>query len=620
MNSIADSNVIQILADNLINKIAAGEVIERPASVVKELVENALDAGADTITIAVEAGGNNLVQVTDNGGGMSKPDLLLSVERHATSKIGSYDDLTRVRSLGFRGEALASIAAVARLEIRTAQPEAEHGYLLEVEDGEIKRVDSAPPLRGTQVVIRNLFYSTPVRRKFLTSTKNELRRVIQIARHFFLAYPEVAFRLISEGEELFNLPAQDLKARLSAIYNDDINRKLMLIEGEENGIRVSGFLGKMTTFRRSYGEQFLFVNRRFISNRVINHAVFSAYGNMLERGQVPFFLLNLELDPERIDVNVHPTKREIKFENESLIHQLVNRLAQDALRQGAANELELSSGDRVRLGRGANEFELPAGDRPQHDRRSGAYPAGAGSGAGARAAGTQRVTPQQFELQGEMFGAQTDSAAEGDDVAGAPVATPLPTGAGETGQPQMWQIHRKYILAEVQSGLIIVDQHVAHERILYEQALATFQGQRCSGQRVLFPVKFSLLPDEEIAFEELAGMLTGLGYSFVKMGEATWVIEEVPADLKQESEERLIRDIIAQYGDYRDAAEELREAMAATFACKAAIKAGEPLTQAEMRYLIDSLFACRYPYACPHGRPVVMNLTLAELDKRFGRT
>ncbi|MBC8477914.1 DNA mismatch repair endonuclease MutL, partial [bacterium] len=290
-------DVIQILDEKLINKIAAGEVIERPASVVKELVENSLDAGATRITIAVEAGGKNLIQITDDGAGMSRNDLLLAVERHATSKIATYHDLEQVLSLGFRGEALSSIAAVARVEIRTCLPDVESGHLLRIEDGVIKTVEVAPPLRGTQVTIRNLFYSTPVRRKFLTSDKNELRRVIQTAKRFFLTEPEIAFQLISEGEEIYNLPSQTLEERLAALYSDDINRKLMRVEGEESGIVVSGYLGKMTTFRKSYGEQFLFVNGRFISNRVINHALFSAYGNMLERGQVPFFLLHLKLDP-----------------------------------------------------------------------------------------------------------------------------------------------------------------------------------------------------------------------------------------------------------------------------------------------------------------------------------
>jgi len=604
-------NVIQILDDNIINKIAAGEVIERPASVVKELVENSLDAGASRVTIAVEAGGKNLVQVTDNGRGMSRGDLLLSVERHATSKISSYNDLVEVRSLGFRGEALASIAAVSRLEIRTCLPDTENGHLLSVEDGVIKSVETAPPLQGTQVAIRNLFYSTPVRRKFLTSDKNELRRVIQTAKRFFLANPQVAFELFSEGEETYSFPAQDIEARLAALYSDDINRKLMRIEGVEHGITVSGFLGKMTTFRKSYGEQFLFVNGRFISNRVINHAVFSAYGNMLERGQVPFFLLNLELDPERTDVNVHPTKREIKFENESLVHQVISHMARESLRKGGANEFMLPESPRRQWDGQPGAGSLPG--------QSGKWPGkqGNGNASGELPAGSSSDTSRYVELQGEMFGTG-EGRVDAETETGTRLINRL--GADDSDQPQMWQIHRKYILAEVQSGLIIVDQHVAHERILYEQALDAFSNRRRDSQRVLFPVKIRFNEEEELAFEELAGMLNGLGYAFVKMEERTWAMEEVPADLKNGAEEKLIHDIIAQYGEYRNADQELREVMAAAFSCKAAIKAGDSLTQAEMRFLVDRLFACRYPYSCPHGRPVVMNLTLEELDKRFGRT
>jgi DNA mismatch repair protein MutL len=606
-------NVIQILDDNIINKIAAGEVIERPASVVKELVENSLDAGASRITIAVEAGGKNLVQVTDNGNGMSRSDLLLSVERHATSKIRSYNDLVEVRSLGFRGEALASIAAVSRLEIRTCLPDAENGHLLSVEDGVIKSVETAPPLQGTQVAIRNLFYSTPVRRKFLTSDKNELRRVIQTVKRFFLVNPQIAFELLSEGEEIYSFPAQDIEARLSALYSDDINRKLMRVEGEEHDITVSGFLGKMTTFRKSYGEQFLFVNGRFISNRVINHAVFSAYGNMLERGQVPFFLLNLELDPERTDVNVHPTKREIKFENESLVHQVISHMAKEALRKGGANEFVLPESPRRNWDTQPGTGGVSERSGKWHEKQSN------GSASGNIPAGDRTVTSRYVELQGEMFGnGESAGRHDAETETGTKLINRL--GEGESDQPQMWQIHRKYILAEVQSGLIIVDQHVAHERILYEQALDAFSNRRRDSQRVLFPVKVRFSTEEELAFEELAGMLNGLGYAFVKMEEHTWAIEEVPADLKNGAEEKLIHDIIAQYGEYRNADQELREVMAAAFSCKAAIKAGDSLTQAEMRFLVDRLFACRYPYSCPHGRPVVMNLTLDELDKRFGRT
>jgi DNA mismatch repair protein MutL len=335
---------------------------------------------------------------------------------------------------------------------------------------------------------------------------------------------------------------------------------------------------------------------------------------MLERGQVPFFLLHLELDPERTDVNVHPTKREIKFENESLVHQVISRMAKEALRAG-----------------GANEFVLPESSQKDWSGQTGAAGVSGqrgqwpgiqsdGSISGTVPTGDSSLTSRYVELQGEMFG-RADSG-PGVNDAEAETGTRLINrlGAGESDQPQMWQIHRKYILAEVQSGLIIVDQHVAHERILYEQALDAFSNRRRDSQRVLFPVKIRFSADEELAFEELAGMLSGLGYAFVKMEEHTWAMEEVPADLKNGAEEKLIHDIIAQYGEHRDADQELREVMAAAFSCKAAIKAGDSLTQAEMRFLVDRLFACRYPYSCPHGRPVVMNLTLEELDKRFGRT
>ena len=583
---------VRLLPEALVHKIAAGEVIERPASVVKELVENALDAGASRITVVVEAGGKNFIQVEDDGCGMGAEDARLAVAPHATSKLASLAELEAVATLGFRGEALATIAAVSRFELRTSPADGE-GLQLWLADG--ARQDEAPwrGAAGTRVIVRNLFFSTPARRKFLTSARGELRHVLALLKRTALAHPQVEFRLAADGQELAWWPAAAPLERVAQVFGPELPSALLPVDHEEGGLRVTGQVGTTNTFRRSHGDQHLFVNGRPIVSRVLSHAVFSAYGHTLQRDQLPFFLLFLETDPRRVDVNVHPAKREVRFEDERWVHGVLQAAVERALRGAPLAQVAPAP---------AWEPAPPAGLRES----------------GATLLPFDRPLPPAARQErlfepASIYGAANRAGDEEDDAA---------LEAAERrrdGEPALFQLHRTYIFAQVPEGVMIVDQHVAHERILFERCLEALRRQRGASQRLLFPVPLQLGDEDRLVFEELLEPFAQMGFT-MEMAEGEVLLTGIPAELRSVHPEGLIQEVLDQFRLEAAALPEPGQALAAAVACKAAVKAGQPLSQMEMRSLLDELFACAQPYTCPHGRPVVATLGLGELNRRFDRS
>lgn len=631
---------IHKLSPTLAQKIAAGEVVTRPESVVKELVENSLDSGAQSITIVIKQAGRSLIQVVDDGSGMSREDAELSVERHATSKLSEFDDLDKLRTYGFRGEALAAIASVSQFEMKTRRREDELGTFVKVE-GSIKReVRDEACDEGTSISVRNLFFNVPARRKFLKSEATEFKHIIDTVTRAALSNPEVRFILVSDHDCLFDLPAfRPLPERIEQIFGSKLRSSLLAVENVTPQIHLHGFISTPGFVKRVRSEQFFFVNGRPIhSSRGLSFALTNAYEHLVEKGAFPSCFLFIEIDPAKVDVNVHPQKLEIKFEDE--------RAVIDEIRHTLSNVLQRATQQSATEGAMAPEMTMPSalnqtdaarlrfpeyGSAPLRPGRNGSdleqikppIP-GAGLGTVERMFGK---SPQ------DLFGTQTSRLVpspkrEGED--GQVATSASPTSAAErkaiseealAEKPQLWQMHNKYIFCQIKSGLMIVDQHVAHERVLYERILRSLEEGSANSQELLFPQGVELLPKQVAMIRELHDPLTAMGFHIRFFGGTSVVIDAVPTDVKSGSESSILNELLESYDEYeRLGTFSSREALAAGFSCRAAIKSGDKLSQEEMHSLIEQLFQTKMPYVCPHGRPVVIKLALDELDRRFGRT
>jgi DNA mismatch repair protein MutL len=618
---------IHILEPELANKIAAGEVVQRPASVVKELIENSIDAGATSITIIVKDAGRSLIQVVDDGEGMSQEDALLAFERHATSKIAAPEDLEAIRTLGFRGEALASIAAVAHVELRTRRRIDAMGTLIRIEGSELKEQSGIGMEPGTFIAVRHLFYNTPARRNFLKTRNTELKNITDAVTRMAVAYPSLAWRYESDDEVLLDLRPASREDRLKDLFGERQFEALLRVESANEYLKIDGYVGKPHFARKSRVDQFLFINHRFVVNRAINHAVFQAYEHLLIKGQFPFYTLNIELDPRKVDVNVHPSKMEVKFENESAVYRMVLTAvrkvlgASDSAPEMAFVEQEISgtSADRLRF---ANTWQ----SRTQIPRSPVSVPPGSTQFDLSKLFGRveQRLEEGRVERDGEAtypadLGTEKDVPRE---RIVQHTAQSTGTGEAEGGEARaIWQIQNKYILSQVKSGLLIIDQHVAHERILYEKVLSQFQNTLPSTQQLLFPHTVQMSASDYSLVMELKDDLAKIGFDLKLFGKNTVVIEGIPADVRVGSEARILQDVLDEFkNDEHHQMIDARDKLAKSFACKAAVKAGDKLTSAEMLVLIDQLFATQMPYVCPHGRPVMVKIPVEELDRRFGRT
>lgn len=611
---------IKILPENIANKIAAGEVVQRPESVVKELLENAVDAKATNIVLVIKQAGKSLIQVCDNGSGMTEEEVVLSIRKHATSKITSIEDLESINTLGFRGEALSSIAAVCQLEIKTKTADEETGTLIKIENENEIVTERISTAKGTCVSVKNIFYNIPARRKFLKSDTTELKHIIDTFNRTALAYPEINFKFYNSDNLVFDYKEGSLDDRIQQVFADNMLEALIPVDEETDYLSVKGYIGKPSIFKKSKGEQFLFLNKRFVFNKSINHAVFTAFENILEKGDHPFFILFISLNPSKVDVNIHPSKLEVKFDDEKDIYNFILSVVRKSIAthdlvptmsfsgsEDGNEKLDFNPFQPLRQ----NDFS----DRPSFTSRE-------------RKERTT-VTDEEIDL---VFGdlkknILTDSLSglsarsETDELETDKESKVEKSASSEPDTTFLIQLHNKYILSQIKSGLMIIDQHVAHERILYEKALSRLDTNLPFSQQLLFPIKLQFdLASYEI-LKELDQMISKLGFKLKYLPKNYVLIEGVPDDIKSGSEEKILKEFISEYlTNQTEKHLEEKDNIAKSYSCKAAIKAGDRLSEKEMRLLIDQLFSTSMPYVCPHGRPIVIKISLEEFDRRFGRT
>jgi DNA mismatch repair protein MutL len=648
MASVAPTSSIQVLPQHLANQIAAGEVVQRPESVVKELVENAIDAGASHVTVNINGAGKSLIQVIDDGHGMTEEDARLAIERHATSKIRSLDDLERIMTFGFRGEALPSIASVAKVEMRTRTGEQDVATLLRIENGAVDEADKVEGPVGTSISVKNLFYNTPARRQFLKSNATEYRHITDSVQRFVLSYPDVHFTLISDGSTIYDAAPAELPDRIAYLFGERVADSLLPVHEETDLITVTGFVGRPNFAKKSRGEQFLFVNGRYVVSRYLNHAVVSAYENMLDQGAFPMYMLYVNVDPRQVDVNVHPSKLEVKFSNERNIYTILNAIVRRSLynhdltpsiafRDTEAGRAAEGDFSRVRI---TSPDESGAPPEQKYDSfgslgrgmEGGAGAAGSAAGGqggsggayrerGGTDGGGSRMDPRQID---DLFRSlNVDAGQSVSPRAAEPERETviLPSERPVSDIQFLWQLHNKYIFTPIKSGLMIIDQHVAHERILYEKALAAMQDAAPFSQQLLFEHSTRVSAGDYALLGEIRAEFEHLGFVLRLAAPQNVTVEAVPQDVRPGMEESILEEMIEQYREYSAAGiTDTRHNVAASYGCRAAIKAGDKLSPAEMQNLIDQLFATSNPYVCPHGRPIVIKLSLDELDRRFGRT
>ncbi len=591
--------MIKALSEDLRNKISAGEVVERPASVVKELIENSLDANATQISIVVEKGGHQTIQVRDNGSGMSPEQLPSSVLRYHTSKIATLDDLFSINTLGFRGEALASIASVSEMSILSSNGKGE-GAELPIIDGHAGEIQPAAEIGGTEITIRNLFYNTPARKKFLKTPRTELRKIVDVVRRFGLAFPEVSFKLISDDRDIFHVKTENLEDRIDNLLDPTYSRNLLPINLVKGDYAFSGFVGNLNLVRSRPGEQYLFLNRRFIKDRLMNTAVYGAYESLVKRGEYPFFVINLILPTDQVDVNVHPMKTEVRFKDEWRVFHVLKAGVNDSLR---------SVLDTV-----------PGFNQSYEQTSQSNYEDAPFFGQTSRSPSETIPTNPN---QGNMDFSESRPQAHQNLERAKDYASRLaesPTDAVDTiSTEHIWQIHKKYIVSEINSGLVIIDQHVAHERVLYEEAIKAFESTSMASQTMLFPEVLEFSPDDFDGLLDVLPYLEKIGFRIKKQDERSVRIDAIPSEMSLGNERAVIREILDNFLKERKQYSSFQEGLAAMFACKAAIKAGDSLTREEMQELVNRLFATEHPYYCPHGRPIIVQMSLDELDGRFER-
>ena len=597
--------MIKALSEDLRNKISAGEVVERPASVVKELIENSLDAGATEISVVVEKGGHQTIQVRDNGSGMAPDQLPASILPFHTSKIATMEDLFSIKTLGFRGEALASIASVAEMSIVSSNGNGNgsgEGAELPIIDGRPGDVQPAAEIGGTEITIRNLFYNTPARKKFLKTPRTELRKIVDVVRRYGLAFPEVTFKLVSDNRDIFHVKSETLEDRIDNLMDPTYSRNLLPLNLAKGDYAFSGFVGNLNLVRSRPGEQYLFLNRRFIKDRLMNRAVYGAYESLVKRGEYPFFVINLLLPNDQVDVNVHPMKTEVRFKDEWRVFNVLKSGVSDAL----SSILDTVPGFDTSF---QQPSSTPIGEAPLYGQPQ------------RPPAETIPTNPDQgnMDLKISDFISPVQTNLEraknyASRLAEAPIDAPE-TIATEN----IWQIHKKYILSEINSGLVIIDQHVAHERVLYEEALKAFESSSMASQTMLFPEVLEFSPDDFDGLLDVLPYLEKIGFKIKKQDESSIRIDAIPSEMALGNEREVIREILDNFLKEQKQYSSFQEGLAAMFACKAAIKAGDSLMREEMQELINRLFATEHPYYCPHGRPIIVQMSLDELDGRFER-
>ncbi len=593
------SDIIRLLPDALANQIAAGEVVQRPASAVKELIENAVDAGATDIQVVIKDAGKTLIQVIDNGCGMSPTDARMAFERHATSKIRDINDLFAIRSFGFRGEALASIAAIAQVELRSKRQDDELGTSIHIEASEIQAQEPVQCPAGTQFLVKNLFFNVPARRSFLKKNETEFRNISEEFVRVALAQPQLSMRLSHNGADIYRLRPGNLRQRIVAIMGEQINSALVPVEEKTHMLQVGGFIGKPTHARKTKGQQYFFVNNRFIRDGYLHHAVMGAFEGLLPEGSHPAYFLFLELDPQRIDINVHPTKTEIKFEEEQAIYAILQSAIRRALSQyhvAPSLDFERETGlDGLDLYPKSPEHVRPPQItvNPDYNPFSNPRPA-------ARLPDGWQDFYQigSTAKQGNIF---PEKVVEDE-------AELLP-------EQNVFQLHQRYICAQIKSGILLIDQQAAHERILYERYL--LQQQSGNSQRLLFPEQLPLAPADLQLLLPVLAEIRKLGFD-LEVAENGLQVLGLPGDLPLAQLAGVLEELLEQLRNQQEKASlRSRDQLARVLARYGAIAPGKLLEKVEMNLIIDQLFACEQPHFTPDGRHTLVKLTLEEIARRF---
>jgi DNA mismatch repair protein MutL len=612
------SDIIQLLPDSVANQIAAGEVVQRPASAVKELLENAIDAGADKIQLIIKDAGKALIQVIDNGCGMTITDARMCFERHATSKVRKAEDLFAIRTMGFRGEAMASIAAIAQVELKTKRHEDEVGTLIQIEGATFIKQEPVGTPNGSSISIKNLFYNTPARRNFLKSNPAEMRHIIDEFQRVAMAKPHIAFSLHHDGVEIYRLPASALKQRIVHLFGNNYNQRLIPVEEETTIINLKGYIGKPEFAKKTRGEQFFFVNDRFIKDAYLNHAVNKAYQELLPDDNFPLYVLFIDIDPAKIDVNVHPTKTEIKYLDEKSIYAIIHSAVKRSL--GRFNitptiDFNQETGFNQMISPLAHEDIVP----PSIAFNPEFNPFGP----------TKQATKELPFLRNHgNAGTSTQNWGSLYEVTQTKLAqqAPLHETEGENQfepmQKQFMQVHNRYIVSQIKSGVMVIDQQAAHERILYERFLLHLEDRKGASQQSLFPQTVTLSPNDYELAKSLLDDIKSLGFEVREFGKNTLVIEGIPVDLgsKTINETQLFEHLIE---GYKNSQQELRldkrDSLARSMARNSAIKTGTSLGQQEMNTLIEELFACKTPNFSISGKPVIQTIALSEIAQKFER-
>jgi DNA mismatch repair protein MutL len=609
-------DIIRLLPDSLANQIAAGEVVQRPASVVKELLENAVDAEAKHVALIVKEAGKTLIQVIDDGKGMSERDARMSFERHATSKLSKTEDLFSIRTFGFRGEALASIAAVAQVEMKSRKDENELGTCLKIEASEIKVQESVSCEKGTSISVKNLFFNIPARRNFLKSNPVEMKHIIDEFQRVALAYPHITFTFHNNDLEVFNLPGDKLSKRIISLFGSAYKEQLIPCQEDTNVIKIHGYIGKPEHSKKTRGEQFFFVNNRYIRHNYLHHAVMNAFDELLSEENFPFYVLFIDIDPKHIDINVHPTKTEIKFDDEKMVYAIIRAAVKKAL---ATHNIipSIDFDQNINFGAFGNKYADQNFKTKQPEFRS------------------EREKSNQENWENLYKNFEADKMNTEDIKKGADDTSMIIGSAANdmessvridrqqlyTENPSTFQLQNRYIVTQIKSGMMLIDQQAAHERILYEKYLSQVQNRFGASQQFLFPQSIELSASDFALVMEMEEDIRALGFVFNIFGKTTIVVNGIPADVPSGSEKNLFEGLIEQFKiNKMDLKIERRENLARAMAKKSSLKPGTKLSALEMNTLIDQLFGCKVPNYAPNGNLTITILDMEKIARYFSRS
>jgi DNA mismatch repair protein MutL len=613
------SGIIQLLPDHVANQIAAGEVVQRPASVVKELLENAVDAKASDIKLIVKEAGKTLVQVIDNGLGMNTTDARLCFERHATSKIRQAEDLFDLHTKGFRGEALASIAAIAHVEMKTKQDQEELGNHIVIEGSKLTTQEVAVLPKGTSFAVKNLFFNIPARRNFLKSETVEFRHVLDEFQRVALAHPSISFTLIHNGSELYNLPGSNMRQRIVAIFGGKTNEKLVPVSEDTDLIKIHGFVGKPEFAKKNRGEQFFFVNDRYIKSPYLHHAIMSAFEGLLKEGNQPSYFLYLKVPPHTIDINIHPTKTEIKFDDEHSLYAILRSAVKHSL--GQFNVAPILDFERDANLDTPYQYKDKTADFPTIQVDAGFNPFAADKPSKSLSSfGSYTKDTPQSNWESLYVGLKQDT----EEIASFSFESTEVTGslfeeeATESSVQATYQIHKKYIVSAIKSGMLVMDQNRAHQRVLYEQFLTNITIQKAASQQLLFPLEFYFSSVEMQVLREMQSTLENTGFIFDGLTTDTVQISGLPVLMAESDVSVVLEELINNIqNEIPETSFSQSDTIAKSMAKSLAVKAGTYLTDKEQENLVNSLFACKEPTISPFQKPTFITLTVEDLDKRF---